>query len=68
MEFSTTILALIAIITATGLIWTVTQTQSVDAWHSQHYANKNDCVNYIKEVTGNNESEAEYKCEKVIPH
>ena len=42
MEFSTTILALIAIITATGLIWMVTQSQSVDAWHSQGWASKED--------------------------
>ena len=68
MEFSTTILALIAIITATGLILTTTHSQSVDAWHSQGWASETDCVNYDKQVTGNNATEAEYKCEKVIPH
>jgi hypothetical protein len=68
MEFWITILTMIAIITATGLIWTVTQSQSVDAWHSQGRASKQDCVNYIMQVTGNNATEAEFKCEKVIPH
>jgi hypothetical protein len=68
MEFSITILALIAIITVTGLIWTGTQLQSVDAWHSQGWASEADCVNYDKQVTGNNASEAKYKCDKVIPH
>jgi hypothetical protein len=64
----TTILALIAIITATGLIWMVTQSQSVDAWHSQGWASEADCVNYIMQVTGNNATEAKFKCDKVIPH
>jgi hypothetical protein len=68
MEFSTTILALIAIITVSGLIWTATQSQSADAWHSQGWASETDCVNYIMQVTGNNASEAKFKCEKVIPH
>ena len=68
MEFSITILALIAIITVSGLIWTVTQLQSVDAWHSQGWASEADCVNYDKQVTGNNETEAKYKCDKVISH
>ena len=68
MEFSTTILALIAIITVSGLIWTATQSQSVGAWHSQGWASEADCVNYDKQVTGNNETEAKYKCDKVISH
>jgi hypothetical protein len=68
MLFSTTILALIAIIAATSLIWIVTQSQSVDAWHSQGWASEADCVNYDKQVTGNNETEAKYKCDKVISH
>jgi hypothetical protein len=68
MEFSITILALVAIITATGLILTTTQSQSVDAWHSQGWASEADCVNYDKQVTGNNETEAKYKCDKVISH
>jgi len=68
MEFSTTILALIAIITVSGLIWTATQSQSADAWHSQGWASEADCVNYDKQVTGNNKTEAKYKCDKVIPH
>jgi hypothetical protein len=68
MELSTTILAMIAIITATALIWILTQSQSVDAWHSQGWASEADCVNYVKQVTGNNETEAKYKCDKVIPH
>jgi hypothetical protein len=61
-------LALIAIITAPGLIWTATQSQSVDAWHSQGWASEADCVNYDKQVTGNNETEAKYKCDKLISH
>ena len=67
MELST-ISALIAIITVTGLIWTATQSQSADAWHSQGWASEQDCVNYTKQVTGNNETEAKYKCDIVIPH
>jgi len=68
MEFSITILALIAIITVTALILTTTQSQSVDAWHSQGWASEADCVKYDKQVTGNNETEAKYKCDKVISH
>jgi hypothetical protein len=64
----TTILVLIAIITATGLIWTVTQSQSVDAWHSQGWASEADCVNWLKQVTGNNATEAKFKCDQVISH
>ena len=64
----TTILVLIAIITATGLIWTVTQSQSVDAWHSQGWASEADCVNWIKQVTGNNATEAKFKCDQVISY
>ena len=68
MEFSITVLALIAIITVTVLIWTATQSKSVDAWHSQGWASEADCVNYDKQVTVNNETEAKYKCDKVISH
>jgi hypothetical protein len=68
MEFSTTILALIAIIRVFGLIWIATQLQSVEAWHFQGWASETDSVNYIMQVTGNNASEAKFKCEKVIPH
>ena len=68
MLYLNTILALIAIVTVTGLIWTLTHSQSVDAWHSQGWASEADCVNYTKQVTGNNETEAKYKCDKVIPH
>jgi len=68
MEFSITILALIAIVTVTASIWTLTQLQSVDAWHSQGWASEADCVNYDKQVTGNNETVAKYKCDKVISH
>jgi hypothetical protein len=68
MVFSITILVLIPIIATTALIWTVTQSQSVDAWHSQGWASEADCVNYDKQVTGNNETEAKYKCDKVISH
>jgi hypothetical protein len=68
MEFSTALFALIGIVTAMGLIWTVTESQLVDAWHSEGWASEADCVNYIKQVTGNNETEAKYKCDKVNPH
>jgi len=68
MVFSTTIFALIAIITATGLIWTATESQPVEAWHSQGWASEADCVNYDMQVTGNNETEAKFKCDKVISH
>jgi hypothetical protein len=61
-------LALITIITAPRLIWTATHSQSVDAWHSHGWASEADCVNYDKQVTGNNETEAKYKCDKLISH
>ena len=35
---------------------------------SQHDCKKKNESNYIMQVTGNNASEAKFKCEKVIPH
>jgi hypothetical protein len=59
-------IAIIAIAT-TGLIWTATQSQSVDAWHSL-FASKKECVNFMKNSLGNTTAQAQVMCNKVVPH
>jgi hypothetical protein len=55
------------IVAATGLTWTVTQSQSVDAWHSE-FASKKQCVSYIDEVTRDTtRAQAQDMCE-VVTH
>jgi hypothetical protein len=60
------LIAIIAIAT-TGLIWTATQSQSVDAWHSQ-FASKKECTNFMKNTLGNSTAEANAMCQKIVPH
>jgi hypothetical protein len=69
MELSITTVAIVAmvIVAATGLIRTVTQSQSVDAWHSE-FDSKKQCVNYVDEVNRDTtRAEAQDMCE-VITH
>jgi len=58
------LIAIIAIAT-TGLIWAVTQLQSVDAWHTL-FASKKECVNFITDEIGNTTSQL--MCQMVAPH
>ena len=40
-----------------------------NAWHSEDFKSKKECVDYVKEVTRDTtRAEAELKCEEVIPH
>jgi hypothetical protein len=67
MEFSTTTLALIAIIAAFGLIWTLIVSEPANAWHSQ-FESKKECVEFLKSEFGNTTSEAQFECNKLFPH
>lgn len=60
------LIAIIAIVT-TGLIWTATQSQSADAWHTL-FPSKKECVNFMKNTLGNTTSQAQAMCNKVVPH
>ena len=51
------LIAIIAIAT-TGLIWTLTVSQPVDAWHSL-FGSKKDCVAFAKS-TGNTKAQAQF--------
>ena len=58
---------ILGIITAIGLIWTITISQSIDAWHSQ-FETKKECVDFMKSVLGNTTAQSQAMCMKVIPH
>ena len=60
-------IAIFAVFAATGLIWAVAVSQPVDAWHSQ-FATKKNCTNYMTTVQGNTTAEANFMCQKIIPH
>jgi hypothetical protein len=66
MELTARILAIIAIVAVTGSIWTLTVSESANAWHSM-FESKKACVNWFKAL-GNTTSEGEFACEKVVPH
>jgi hypothetical protein len=66
MELITRILAIFAIVAVIGLIWTLTVSESANAWHSM-FASKKACVNWFKAL-GNTTSEGEFACNNVVPH
>jgi hypothetical protein len=66
MELTARIPAIIAIVAVTGSIWTLTVSESANAWHSM-FASKKACVNWFKAL-GNTTSEGEFACDKVVPH
>ena len=66
MELTTRTLAIIAIVAVTGSIWTLTVSESANAWHSI-FASKKACVNWF-EALGNTTSEGEFACDNVVPH
>jgi len=66
MELITRILAIFAIVAVIGLIWTLTVSESANAWHSM-FASKKTCVNWFKAL-GNTTSEGEFACDNVVPH
>jgi hypothetical protein len=66
MELSTRILAIFVIVAVTGLIWTLTVSESADAWHSM-FESKKACLNWFKAL-GNTTSEGEFACDNVVPH
>ena len=68
MQIPKTTLAIFAIVAAAaGIIGvTVFLAESADAWHSL-FASKKLCVDFMKQ-TGNTTSQAQFMCNKVIPH
>ncbi|MCY1155276.1 MAG: hypothetical protein MOP49_588 [Nitrososphaera sp.] len=66
-----TVMAIFAVVAAAGIIGTVgvflATAQSVDAWHSL-FGSKKLCTDYMKTVNGNTTAEAQFMCQKVIPH
>jgi len=66
MELITRILAIFAIVAVIGLIWTLTVSESANAWHSM-FASKKACVNWFRAL-GNTTSEGEFACDNVVPH
>ncbi len=60
-------LAIFAILAVTGLIWTLTMSESVIAWHSE-FATKKECTNFMKDTLGNTSSQANVMCNKIVPH
>lgn len=66
MDSTTTTLAIFVIVAATGLIWMLTSSQSVDAWHTI-FESKKECVTFLKN-SGNTTSESQFIGKTVIPH
>ena len=66
MKIPTRTIAIFAVVAATGLIWAIAVSQPADAWHSL-FASKKLCVDFMKQ-TGNTTSQAQFMCNKVIPH
>ena len=67
MQLIKTVVVIFAIVAATGLIWDITVSKPVDAWHSM-FDSKKQCTDFMKSVVGNTTSEAQAMCNKVIPH
>ena len=67
MKISIRTLAIFAIVAANGVIWTMTVSQPADAWHTI-FGSKKDCTNYMTTVNGNTNRDAQFMCQKVIPH
>jgi hypothetical protein len=66
MELSARTLAIFAIVAVTGLIWTLTVSESANGWHSM-FESKKACLNWFKAL-GNTTSEGEFACDNVVPH
>jgi hypothetical protein len=61
---TTMTISMIALIVAMAI---VTQSQTVDAWHSQ-YPTKKDCVHFRMDINLESLSEAQDSCKNDIPH
>jgi len=66
MELTTRIIAILAIVAVTGLIWMSSVSESANAWHSM-FESKKACLNWFKAL-GNTTSEGEFACDSVVPH
>ncbi|HEX6253781.1 MAG TPA: hypothetical protein VFZ55_06135 [Nitrososphaera sp.] len=66
-----TVMAIIAVVAAAGIIGTVgvflTTAESADAWHTL-FQKKKECVNFMKTELGNTTAQANIMCQKVLPH
>ena len=67
MEISTTTLAVFAIFAATGLIWAIAVSQPTDAWHTM-FESKKLCTQYMIQVQHNTTRDANFICNKIVPH
>ena len=65
------VMAIFAVVATAGIIGTVgvflTTAQSADAWHSL-FGSKKLCTDYMKTVAGNTTAQAQFMCQKIIPH
>jgi hypothetical protein len=61
---TTMTIAIIALIVAMA---TVTQSQTVDAWHST-YPTKKDCVHFMMDIHQQSLSQAQDSCKNNVPH
>jgi hypothetical protein len=66
------VMAIFAVVAAAGIIGAIgvlflTTAQSAYAWHSL-FGSKKDCTDYMKTVNGNTTAQAQFMCQKIIPH
>ncbi|HKZ61030.1 MAG TPA: hypothetical protein VJZ68_01260 [Nitrososphaera sp.] len=68
LQEPTTRLAIIAIAAAVALLGVIaiSAAQSADAWH-ELFVSKKECVNFMKSQ-GNTTAQAQFMCNKVVPH
>jgi hypothetical protein len=67
MKISTRTIAIFTIFAATGLIWAMTVSQPADAWHSL-FGSKKLCTQYLIQVQHNTTKDANFICNKIVPH
>jgi hypothetical protein len=63
---TTMTIAIIALIVAMATV-SVTQSQTVDAWHST-YPTKKDCVHFMMDIHQQSLSQAQDSCKNKVPH
>jgi len=67
MEKTTKTTMTIAIIALIVVMATLTQSQTVDAWHSK-YPTKKDCVHWMMDIHLQSLSQAQDSCKNDVPH
>ena len=61
-----TIMTMLAIVVSSGIMVDLL-VEPVDAWQSI-FASKKECTNFMKETNGNTTSQAQFMCNKLVPH